>query len=58
MIEKLKKKGERKQKPISIALDPVTMQRVKSLALKHNTTMREIIRYLVDLAYEEKIKLE
>lgn len=59
MVEKLIKEGSKKKpSPVYIALGEKSMEKIGELANKYNTTKREIVRYLVDLAYEGEITLE
>ena len=58
MVTKLQKKYSKQPRLGTIALSDSTIACIKTLAKKHNTTMREIIRYLVDLAVENKIKFK
>jgi len=58
MVTKLQKKFSKQPRLGTIALSDSTMASIKTLAKKHSTTMREIIRYLVDLAVENKIKFK
>lgn len=55
VVDKLMRKGKPRSKQTSVAVCVETRKKANELAEKQNTTSKEIIRFLVDLAHEGKI---